>query len=164
MWQPLLGSSFFKVEYCKSFLVCFSSGSFYIFEPIESALAQVSATGKCELATSGSHLRGLFFCSRTSHFHWKCSVVLKETVPPACSLALWCTYILCLSVSIWVRVCVYGCAEKESDWRIEHCVLAAYAQCQRMKRCVLFFFVVCAGVNKQTKAHCSFVFLVIFIV
>lgn len=41
--------------------MCFSSGSFYIFEPIESALAQVSATGKCELATSGSHLRGLFF-------------------------------------------------------------------------------------------------------
>lgn len=61
-------------------------------------------------------------------------------------------------------VCMYGCDKKESDWRIEHCVLAAYAQCQRMKRCVLFFFVVCVGVNKQTKAHCSFFFLVIFIV
>lgn len=53
-WEAL----FFKVEYCKSFLVCFSSGSFYIFEPIESALAQVSATGKCELATSGQSPSG----------------------------------------------------------------------------------------------------------
>lgn len=41
--------------------MCFSSGSFYIFEPIESALAQVSATGKCELATSGQSPSGAPF-------------------------------------------------------------------------------------------------------
>lgn len=41
--------------------MCFSSGSFYIFEPIESALAQVSATGKCELATSGQSPSGALF-------------------------------------------------------------------------------------------------------
>lgn len=71
----------------------------------------------------------------------------------------------CLSVSIYVCVCVYGCVEKESDRCIEHCALAAHAQCQRMKKCVLFFFVVCAGINKQTDAHCVFkIFPVTFIV
>lgn len=68
-------------------------------------------------------------------------------------------------VCVCVCVCVYGCVEKESDRCIEHCALAAHAQCQRMKKCVLFFFVVCAGINKQTDAHCVFKFFcVTFIV
>lgn len=56
-----------------------------------------------------------------------------------------------------------GVLRKKVNRCVERRVLAARALRRRMQKCALFFFVVCTGINKQTKST-SFIFLAIFIV
>lgn len=56
-----------------------------------------------------------------------------------------------------------GVLRKKVNRCVKRSALAARALRQRMKMCALFFFVVCTGINKQTKST-LFIFLVIFIV
>lgn len=158
---------FFKVEYCKSlFLQCALVVSLFTFVSQSECIWQKSmpqgSVTQLHLAALAVTF-GLFLLLQ----NFPCLLCKRcispvETVPPACCLALWCTYILCLSVRICECVCV-GVLRKKVNRCVERRVLAARALRRRMQKCALFFFVVCTGINKQTKST-SFIFLAIFIV
>lgn len=166
-WEAFFFFFFFKVEYCKSlFLQCALVVSLFTFVSQSECIWQKSmpqgSVTQLHLAALAVTF-GLFLLLQ----NFPCLLCKRcispvETVPPACCLALWCTYILCLSVRICECVCV-GVLRKKVNRCVERRVLAARALRRRMQKCALFFFVVCTGINKQTKST-SFIFLAIFIV
>lgn len=108
-----MGSSFFKVEYCKSyfFVACFSSEFFYICKPIRAHLAQVYATGKCDPAPPSSsccHL-GLFLV--VPELPISIVEVLHSTIGDCATCMLFgsVVYIYLVLICSHMRVCVWVC-------------------------------------------------------
>lgn len=97
--------------------MCFSSESFYICKPIGVHLAEVYATGKRDLAPSGSSCCHLwpFLVAPELPMSIVQTLYITSGDCATCMLFGFVVYIYLVLICSHMRVCVCGCIEKESE-------------------------------------------------